>query len=739
MNINYNQESSIFHLFNDKISYVLKVMANGELAHLYYGSTLKCQELDFLYYEKDIPTVCVYEKRQEFSMSNMRQEYSSFGGTDFSVGSYNILQPNGSNLTEFKYQSYTIEKTKPHIPNMPQSHGDSLTLVIKMYDKVIDVDMYLYYTIFPNSSIISRSSQFVNNGGMELFLEKAMSFQLDFDTTNFQMLQLDGAWARERNVETRNLKQGRTIIESTMGASSHVQNPFLCIMENGSDEVTGQIYAASLIYSGNYIGSIDIASHNRMRMTMGIHSQNFKWELRADQPFWTPEAILNFSESGLNNLSHEFHSFILNNIMNLELVPNRTKFITNNWEATYFDFDGEKIIKIAREAKECGCEMFVLDDGWFGNRNDDTSSLGDWFANEEKLKMSLGDLSRKICETGMDFGIWIEPEMISKRSNLYKEHPLYAIQTPNRQMSYGRQQFVLDFSDPSIVNHIFDDLTQVLDTIDFKYIKWDMNRNITEGYSLSLGNKNQGEFYHKYILGVYKLYEKLSARYPDVLIEACAGGGGRFDLGMLYYSPQIWTSDDSDPVERLKTQWGTSILYPLKSIVNHVSSVQNHQTGRETNLDFKASVAFFGNFGYEINFADLNHVQKKQIKKQMEFYDKYQDVFLKGKFYRLDSPFEGNTNHISMMSIKNGVAIVGIYNILYRPNAPIRRVRLQGLNPKSTYKCSDGHEYPGTFLMNIGYYIPNNICGTHSLEYSHSGESDFSSEILIFEEIKDEL
>lgn len=734
MNIIYDDLNKIFHLSNEKISYVLKIMRNGELGQLYYGQRLFVSDLEHLYYEKDIPTVCVFETEQQFSMSNMRQEYSSFGGTDFSVGCYNIEQENGSNLTEFRFKKFEILDQKPKIPNMPQSEGESKTLKITMFDELINTRLELYYTIFKNSSCIARSVRFINEGDQKLFLDKALSFQLDFDDLDFKMLQLDGAWARERNVTYRDVKQGRTIIESTMGASSHVQNPFLCLLKGDANEKQGEVYASTLIYSGSFIGSVDVASHERVRMSMGIHPQNFKWELTKEQDFWTPEAVLNYSPNGLNDLSQEFHAFVKNNVMRLKPDIKRTKFLTNNWEATYFDFDGPQIIDIAKEAKKCGAEMFVLDDGWFGNRNDDTSSLGDWQTNEQKLKISLAELSTTITGMGLDFGIWIEPEMISKRSKLYETHPEFAIQTPNRDMSYGRQQFVLDFANPDVVQHIFEMLCLELDKLDFQYIKWDMNRNITEGYSSSLGIHNQGEFLHRYILGVYKLYDLLQSKYPNVMIEACAGGGGRFDLGMLYYSPQIWTSDDSDPVERLKIQWGTSMLYPLHSIVNHVSCVKNHQTGRETNLDFKANVAYFGNFGYEINFSELDENEKLQIAKQMKFYDTYQDVFLKGDFYRLESPFEGNTNHVSMMAKYQGTIIVGAYNLLYQPNAPIRRIKLQGLEPNNIYVDNSGIEYSGAYLMNTGYFINNNICGTDRFEYENVGESDFSSSIIILKE-----
>lgn len=733
MNIKYNKQEKSFHLYNNKISYVMKVLLHGEIGHLYYGERLYGDSFEHMYYQKHYPSVSVYREVSGYSMSGMRQEYSSFGGTDFSIGSYSIKQPNGSKLSEFEYDSYNILEKKPQIPGLPSSSGESLTLEIKLIDSLTNVAMFLYYTIFEDSSIIARSTRFVNEGKLELYLENAQSAQLDFDTNDFNLLQLDGAWARERNITKREIKQGRTIIESTLGASGHIQNPLLVLTKGNADEYQGQVYAMTLVYSGSYIGTVDVGSHNRVRANIGIHPQNFNWKL--DNEFWTPEALLNYSNNGISNLSHEFHSFIRNNIIRLEPHFKRTKFLTNNWEATYFDFDGPQILEIARDAKACGCEMFVLDDGWFGARNDDTTSLGDWFVNEAKLKMSMKELSSEIKAMGLDFGIWIEPEMISKESELYKEYPQFAIHTPNRRMSVGRKQFVLDFANEQIVEYIFNQLTLVLDQIDFDYIKWDMNRNITEGYSLSLKEDCQGEFYHRYILGVYKLYEMLQARYPGVLIEGCAGGGGRYDLGILAYSPQIWTSDDTDPLERLRTQFGTSILYPLSSMVNHVSSVKNHQTGRITSLDFKASVGYFGNFGYEINFSNLNEEEKSQIAKQMEFYDQYQDVFLKGNFYRLESPFEGNTNHVSMMSIYNDIAVVGIYTILYQTNEGVRRVKLKGLNPKSQYKCNDGKIYYGSELINLGYLVVNATCGTGVFEYSNAGESDFSSQVLVFEKI----
>lgn len=735
MNIKYNQSEQTFHLYNDKISYVMKVLLHGEIGQLYYGERLYGDSFLHMYYQKHYPSVSVYRDVSGYSMSGMRQEYSSFGGTDFSVGSYEIIQPNGSHVSEFVFDSYEILDEKPKIDSMPSSFGKSKTLVIKLCDAVSNIDMFLYYSIFEDSSIIARSTKFKNNTKETYYLESALSAQLDFDQDNFSMLQLDGAWARERNITKRELYHGRTIIESTLGASGHIQNPLICILDDDANENHGNVYAMTLVYSGSYIGQVDIASHNRTRLSMGIHPKNFKWML-VDE-FHTPEAILNYSNKGVNNLSHEFHNFVNKHIIGHKDTIKRTKFLTNNWEATYFDFDGYQIIDIAKEAKECGVEMFVLDDGWFGNRNDDTSSLGDWYVNEEKLKMSLPKLVDEITKLDLDFGIWIEPEAISKDSELFKKHPEFAIQTPDRRLSVGRKQYCLDFANKKAVDYIFNMISKVLDTIDFQYIKWDMNRNITEAYSMSLDNDKQGEFYHRYIMGVYKFYEMLKERYPHITIEGCAGGGGRFDLGILAYSPQIWTSDDTDPIERLKTQFGTSILYPLSCMVNHVSAIKNHQTGRITNIDFKASVAYFGNFGYEINFSELNDDQKLQIKKQMEFYDKYQEVFLNGKFYRLESPTEGNINHVSMMSVYKDTAIVGIYTLLYQTNAPVRRVKLQGLDKKSRYSCSDGNIYYGSELMNVGYLITNQTCGCGIDEYQNAGDSDFSNTIITLTKIKE--
>ncbi len=735
MNIKYFEKDNIFHLYNEQISYVIMVMKNKGLAHLYYGARLEDFDLVDLYYQRQHPTVCIYEKEESFTMATMRQEYSSYGTTDFSVGSFEIEQSNGSKITEFVFKDYEIIDGKEKIDSMPSSFGDCKTLILRLEDSLINCELLLKYSIFENHSIIVRSNSFINNGSSSLRLNNAMSMQLDLDTNDFKMLELDGAWARERHVTYKDISAGKNIVESTMGATGHMQNNLICLLKDDANEFNGQVYGATMIYSGSFLGSVEVTMSNRTRLMMGIHPHNFSWEIKPNSSFDTPEGILGYSKDGLNGLSQNFHKFVLENVVNQKMKHKKTPILINNWEATYFDFDGNDLINIAKNAAKANMELFVLDDGWFGDRNDATNALGDWFVNEEKLKMPFEQLIKSINDLGLDFGLWFEPEMISERSQLYSSHPEFVIKTPNRKMSFGREQYILDFSNKEVVEYVFKMMDDILSKYNISYVKWDMNRNITEGYSQSLNINNQGEFFHRYILGVYYLYELLQDKHPNLLIEACAGGGGRFDLGMLYYSPQIWVSDNTDPVERLKTQYGTSILYPLKTMSAHVSAKVNHQTGRFTNLDFKANVAYFGNFGYEVNLAEMTNEDLNVISKQIEFYNDNFLTFHEGKFTRLESPFEKNHNHVSWMVEDEDQVIVGIYDVLYQTNKPIRRVYLKGLNENINYIDQNGRKYSGKQLVYNGILLKGNICGLHDEYDLGSGTKDFSSEILVLKKI----
>lgn len=731
MKIEFNQEQKIFHLSTSKMSYVLNVMKNNQLGHLYYGSPLYDATLSNLYYEKNIPTVCVYEKDQPFTLATIRQENPTYGTTDFSAGMFQIQQENGSIITNFEYEKFEII-TDHKLSKLPHVRADGgQTLVISLVDKEIATTIKLYYTIFEDSSIVVRSSEFINNGTQDLKITRALSFSIDFDMDNFTMHQLDGAWARERHINHRKLVPGIQAIESQLGASSHIQNPFLYLTKDQANETAGQVYGFALMYSGSFLGQVEVGSHSRTRVSMGIHPNNFGWVLKPNSNFQTPQALLCYSDAGINSMSHQYHNIIRSNIMNPITANKRTPFLTNNWEATYFDFNEQTIFQLANKAKEVGIELFVLDDGWFKKRNSDTSSLGDWVADEIKLPNGIEGLANKITsELDIEFGLWFEPEMISLRSDLYEEHPEFAISTPNRAMSYGRQQFVLDFANPQVIDYLFEKMSAIINAAPITYIKWDMNRNITEPYSLTLDINAQGEFMHRYILGVYELFGRLTNQFPHILFESCAGGGGRFDLGLLPFAPQAWTSDNTDPIQRLKTQYGTSVLYPLKSMGAHVTALNNHQTSRKSSLKFKGDVALFGNFGYELDFQQLTDEQLSVCQQQMAFYDKYWSVIHDGDFFRLQSPFEDNENHVAWMAKNDEHILVGIYHILYTANSAVRYVKLAGLDPKQMYCDEQGIKYSGDQLMTMGLRIENNICGVEFAEDNEVGTRDFSSTVV---------
>lgn len=734
--IEYDQLNKIFHLTNNKISYAFKLMPNNQFAHLYYGNKIPSQTLEHFYYERELPsTVCEYDGNLDYSLSNMPQEFSSFGNSDHSEGSFSLEYPDGSFTSNLEFKDFVIHDTKPQISGMPQSNGAAKTLEIIYIDTRSNVEISNFYAIFENSTIITRWALFKNNGNDLIKIKRAMSAQLDFDTAQFKQLTLDGSWTRERHVNYKDVKVGKNIIESMYGSSGHTHNPFLCILDKDATETSGNVYAMTLVYSRNFLGEVEVTYHNRTRMTLGINPNKFSWNLKPGLEFYTPEAILNYSSCGIEKLSHEFHTFINTNIIKHTGEIKRTKFLTNNWEATYFDFDASKLLEIVSNAAKVGVELFVLDDGWFGMRNDDTTSLGDWFVNQTKLGMSMEELCEEVNKKGLDFGIWIEPEMISKESKLFASNPDYAIGVPNLKRAHGRNQYVLDLTRDDVINEICEMLMNALGNVNLKYIKWDMNRYITDGYSQTLGAEGQGEFYHRQILGVYKMYDRITKMFPNVIIEGCAAGGGRFDLGILSYSPLIWTSDNTDPISRLKIQYGTSILYPLSSMSNHVSSKINHQTGRKTSYKLKGDVAIFGRLGYEVDFSQITNDELEVIQNQMQFYDKYAKEILNGKFYRIESPF--TSSNTTFMCKYQDTVIVGMFTELIEANNQVRRIKLRDLDATALYRGNNGVIYSGEELMNLGILISNKIIGNSLSEANQVGESDFSSTILVLEKIID--
>lgn len=610
MSILFHEESKTFHLFNEKISYIMTIMRNNQLGQLYFGKKIHDRpSFDHLLVERSaILAPCAFEGDLDFSMEVLKQEYPAYGTGDFRDPAYQIESENGSRITDFQYKSHKIYLGKKKLVGLPHTHmekeEDVETLEITLVDPLISCQMTLNYHIFKEHGAIVRSVSFQLTEKKHLKINRALSLSLDLYDDNFDVITLDGAWSRERHITNRPLSKGITSISSSRGTSSASHNPFMALKRPETTENQGEVFGFSFIYSGNFLASAEVDCYDVTRVMIGINPFEFRWNLtEKGDMFQTPEAVMVYSDSGLNGMSQTFHNLYRNHLMRGPYARKSRPILINNWEATYFDFTEESILNIATKAKELGVELFVLDDGWFGKRDNDTTSLGDWSDYLEKLPNGVAGLSEKINDLGLQFGLWFEPEMVNEISELYKSHPEWVIQTPNRKKSYGRNQFVLDFSREEVVNYIFETMCKTLDNAKISYIKWDMNRNITEAFSPSLNSHSQQEFFHRYILGVYDLYEKLTTRYPHILFESCASGGARFDPGMLYYAPQAWCSDDTDAVERLHIQYGTSLVYPIVSMGSHVAAIPNHQVDRKTNLSMRANVAFFGTFGYEL---DLN-------------------------------------------------------------------------------------------------------------------------------------
>lgn len=738
MPITYNKQSREFHLYNDKISYLIKILANEQLGQLYFGKRIPNRgNHDYLVENTYRPvTSYVFDDDYSFSLGNVKQEYPAYGTTDQRRPALDIKQPNGSRITDFKYVSHKIYAGKRKLTGLPATYvedeNEATTLEINLYDELIQVTLCLQYTIFENSAAIARSVKFSNNSDQKYQLKTALSLNLDLPDANYEWLQFSGAWGRERHLHKTPLRPGIQAINSARGASSHMQNPFVILKRPFTTEEQGEALGVSFVYSGNFLAQAEVDEYSVTRLQIGIDPFQFSWCLKPNETFQTPEAILAYTSEGLNQLSQTFQKLYTTRLARGYWRDKERPILINNWEATYFDFTEEKLLSIAKKAKELGIELFVLDDGWFGERTKETAGLGDWYVNRNRLKNGISGLSRKIHDLGMMFGLWFEPEMVNKDSDLYRKHPDYIIETPKRHASHGRKQYVLDFSRKEVVDNIYEQLVKILDEGEIDYIKWDMNRNITECYSIAYPPEQQGEIMHRYILGVYDLYERLIERYPKILFESCASGGGRFDAGMLYYAPQAWTSDDSDAIERLKIQYGTSFGYPQSMMGAHVSASPNEQLGRNTPLKIRGDVAFFGAFGYELDLDKLSSTELASIKKQIELMKKYRSIFQYGTFYRLKSPFEGNIVSWMVVSEDKSQAIVGYYKILNDVNCEYRRLCLPGLDADTLYNVQEElGSYLGNFtgdeLANIGLVTTDASAG------QNQETTDFYSKLFILE------
>ena len=741
MSIVFHEKNRTFHLFNDKISYIMAVLPNGQMGQLYFGKRIHQRE-DYSYLLEMMARPMgsyVFENDRTLSLEHVKQEYGVYGSTDYRCPAVEILQENGSRISDFCYKSHTVSGGKPKLKGLPatytESDSEAETLTLVLEDKVTGIELKLLYTLFAGSGIIARSARFLNCGKKPVHLLKAMSLCMDLPDHDYDWIQFSGAWARERYPKKRRLETGIQSVGSMRGHSSHEHNPFVILKRPTADEFQGEVIGFSLIYSGNFLAQAEVDTHDTTRVLLGINPEWFDWKLEPGEEFQTPEAVMVYTDRGMNDMSQTFHRLFQKRLARGYWRDRERPILINNWEATYFDFTEERIVEIAKKAKEQGIELFVLDDGWFGKRTSERAGLGDWKANPERLPEGITGLAQKIEALGMKFGLWFEPEMVNKDSDLYREHPDWILSVPERRQSQGRYQYVLDFSRKEVVDYIYDRMAEILGSGKVSYVKWDMNRSITECWSAALPADRQGEVFHRYILGVYDLYDRLNTAFPEVLFESCASGGGRFDPGLLYYAPQGWASDDTDAAERLKIQYGTSYCYPISSIGAHVSASPNHQIMRSTPLYTRANVACFGTFGYELDLNRLTAEEQEEVKRQTAFMKKYRSVLQFGSFYRLESPFEGNVTAWMSVSGDRKTAVVGWYRTLNGINRGYTRVKLRGLEPDSVYRVSeDGAlrgEYYGDELMNVGLVTSDADSG--ELLPGMRPSCDFDSRIFVLE------
>ena len=637
-----DRESRVFTLQTKNTTYQMKADDKGVFLHTYYGEKtdnsdksylIRCADRGFSGNPYEVGTF-----DRSYSLDMLPQEYSCFGTGDYRISALRVRQADGSRAAELRYAGCETRKGKYAIPGLPAAYGaqeeaDTLEVILK--DEACGIEVRLLYGVFEKKDVITRAVRITNRSERPVVLEKAASLCLDWQQGEFDWLTFYGRHAMERNVQRTGIAHGVQSVGSVRGASSHHYNPFAVLCEKGTDETKGLCYGFSFMYSGEFLIEAEKDQADQTRFVCGIHPDDFDWTLNPGESFDTPEVLMSCSAEGFGGMSRNLHDLIRENVCRGEWKHKRRPILINNWEGTYFDFTGDKLVSIAEEAAKLGVELFVMDDGWFGKRDSDNSGLGDWYPNEEKLGCTLKELGERIEALGMKFGIWFEPECISEDSDLYRAHPDWAVQIPGRKPNLSRNQLILDFSREDVQEYIIERLSAVLDSAPISYVKWDFNRSICDKFSANLSAGRQGEMAHRFVLGLYRVLEELLERYPHLLLEGCSGGGGRFDTGMLYYSPQIWCSDDTDAIERLQIQYGTSFAYPVNTMGAHVSAVPNHQTGRVTPIATRACVAMAGTFGYELDVNKMTDEENEAVKRQIQIFKEQYDLISYGDYYRL--------------------------------------------------------------------------------------------------------
>lgn len=703
MSIQYFAKDRTFYLSGGDVSYVMHVTPEGNLMHLYWGKRVTDGAI--------IPRIDCYPEGASFDKPAQHQPWeipTHIGGWygQAAVGAVNEM---GDDLTELKVVSHEIYPGKRELTGLPATYvekdGEAESLEILLQDALTGLSVTAVYSVYAETGVITRSLRLTNEGKADLQITGLLAASVPLYGREYDVVHLKGAWARERRVARQSVGQGEYRIFSQRGASGHESNPFIALCEKSATEFAGEVWSMNFVYSGSFLAGAHVDNNDNTRLYMGMNPDTFRWLLQKGETLQSPEAVLVYSDAGMNGMSQKYHALYRTRLVRGAWRDKTRPVLINNWEGTYFDFNEEKILEIARRAADIGVELFVLDDGWFGRRNSDNCSLGDWVENPEKLPHGIAGLAERINALGLKFGLWFEPEMISPDSDLYRAHPDWCLHAEGRERVQSRHQLILDMSREEVQDYVIEAVSKVLRGANIEYVKWDMNRNMTESFSQGRDPRRQLETQHRYMLGLYRVMEKITSDFPEVLFESCSGGGGRFDAGMLYYMPQTWTSDDTDAVERLCLQYGTSYVYPASAMGAHVSAVPNHQTGRVTGMRMRGEVAMGGNFGFELDLSKLS-AEDIEIARQLVCEVKQaREITGKGVFTRLISPFEGSHAAWQFVSPEGDQALLCVYQVLCRPNTPPFRVRMKGLIPGAIYEDEAGNRYTGDVLMNMGLWM----------------------------------
>ncbi len=713
--ISFDEKTRVFSLRTNNSVYQMQVRDYNTLIHLYYGADVGDCEVDYRIVMLDRGfSGNPYEAGDDrtFSLDVLPQEYSGYGNGDYRINAMECEHEDGSDAIALRYLRHEIKPGKYALEGLPtmfaREADEATTLDITLADAASGLQVHLLYGVFPKLDVITRAVRVLNAGEKVVKIKRAMSMAMDFPNMHMDMIHFYGRHAMERQMERMPLHHGVALVESKRGTSSHQHNPFVILCDHNASERSGSCYGFALAYSGNFRCEVEVDQIDQTRLVMGIHPYHFTFGLRPGETFETPEVIMAYSEHGLGGLSRLYHDAYRSNLIRSRYVTSPRPILVNNWEATYFQFDDEKLFSIAKEAKDLGLDMFVLDDGWFGKRDTDCSGLGDWTVNEQKLSGGLKRLVDRVHGLGLKFGLWVEPEMVSEDSELYRQHPDWVLRVPGRLMSRSRYQLNLDITRKEVRDHVMDQICGIIGECGIDYIKWDMNRSVDNVYSAALSADRQGEVFHRYVLGVYEMMERLVTQFPNLLFENCSGGGGRFDAGMLYYSPQIWCSDNTDARDRLTIQYGTSFGYPISTMGAHVSACPNHQTGCTTPFETRAVVASAGTFGFELDLTRMTAEEKAQAREQIRRYREIEPLVLCGDYYRLTGPYE-KKNYIVWQFVskdKRETAVCGVM-LHGEANPHIHLIDLDGLLPQARYQDLDsGRVYSGAALMKAGLPLP---------------------------------